>query len=194
MVGIPPKHIKKMRVNNNNSVKFAFPLPGAKPAPIHERVFRKYDVDGSGTISLAEFKNVCYDLGHFMTEEELNIAYKLIDNNLDGSLSLDEFASWWKKTSRWQFLKLNDEEKEILHIVAIHFKNCDSDASGSVDKQEFSRLYSDLFACGFTSKPEQLCWEDIAHKSPFQLKFNEYLEWIMLRGDSIKRKELIKLV
>ena len=188
-----------MRNNRNqvriqNAGRFAFPLPTSRPVPLHERVFHKYDVDGSGTISLSEFNNICYDLGHFMNTEDLNIAYKLIDSNQDNSLSLDEFGAWWKKTNRWAALKLNEEEKEVLHIASLHFRNCDSDASGSIDKQEFSKLYSDLFVCGFTNKPEQVCWEDIAPKCTNQLKFNEYLEWIMLKSDVEKRKELYNLV
>ncbi len=45
--------------------------------PVSKIIFKKYDVDGSGFIDKSEFKNLCYDQGHFLNDTELDFAMKV---------------------------------------------------------------------------------------------------------------------
>ncbi len=47
---------------------------------LSRRVFNKYDKDGSGSIDQEEFRNMCYDMGHYLTPEETEIAFLQIDS------------------------------------------------------------------------------------------------------------------
>ncbi len=39
--------------------------------------FKKYDKDNSGTIDKEEFKSLCYELGHKLSEQELSLALQV---------------------------------------------------------------------------------------------------------------------
>ncbi|KAJ3015227.1 UNVERIFIED_CONTAM: hypothetical protein HDU68_012825 [Siphonaria sp. JEL0065] len=54
------------------------------------QLFDRYDHDGSGSISISEFKSLCYDMGYFLTDQELALDVKLLDADGNGTLSYDE--------------------------------------------------------------------------------------------------------
>lgn len=62
-----------------------------------EQVFKSFDKDESGTIEINELRDVAKELGHEITEEELQIVFDEIDENKDGKISLTEFTKWWIK-------------------------------------------------------------------------------------------------
>ena len=41
---------------------------GGRAPPISKRVFDKHDADKSGFICVNEFKALCYELGHYLTD------------------------------------------------------------------------------------------------------------------------------
>lgn len=57
---------------------------GGPRKPLSRLMFDKYDKDHGGTIDAQEFKLLCYDLGHHMTDAELAIAIREIDNSGNG--------------------------------------------------------------------------------------------------------------
>ncbi len=60
-------------------------------------VFDKYDRDASGGIDSSEFRDMCYDLGHALSDAEYVLALQLLDANGDGRIEYSEFVSWWKQ-------------------------------------------------------------------------------------------------
>jgi len=65
---------------SNNEVKIAF---------------AKYDADGSGAIDKEELGELSKELGHELTDEELDKALKDLDLNGDGVIDLKEFSRWY---------------------------------------------------------------------------------------------------
>lgn len=58
-----------------------------------ERVFRLYDTEGKGYISIEDLQRVATDLRESMTEEELQEMIDRADLDEDGVISLDEFRN-----------------------------------------------------------------------------------------------------
>eukprot|EP00833_Pecoramyces_ruminatium_P007045 jgi/Orpsp1_1/1181077/evm.model.c7180000075767.1 len=58
--------------------------------PISRIVFNKYDKDNSGTITIDEFKLMAYDLGYYLSDNELNMAIKKLDKNGGDSVTYND--------------------------------------------------------------------------------------------------------
>lgn len=60
---------------------------GGPAPPLSKRVFDKYDHDKSGDISVTEFGNLCYEMGHFLSPAEIEMAVRRLDTYV-ASLSI----------------------------------------------------------------------------------------------------------
>lgn len=58
--------------------------------------FDKYDVNGSGEIDIRELQQLTRALGLSLDRESINNAMFELDANRNGSISFDEFWSWWQ--------------------------------------------------------------------------------------------------
>ena len=54
--------------------------------------FRKADADGSGALSMEEFKNACFEMDIGLTRREVNILMHQCDIDGDGTISYEEFV------------------------------------------------------------------------------------------------------
>ena len=55
------------------------------------KVFRLFDDDNTGTITLRNLRRVARELGETMTDEELQEMIDRADSNADGSVTMDDF-------------------------------------------------------------------------------------------------------
>ena len=55
------------------------------------KVFRLFDDDSSGTITLRNLRRVARELGETMTDEELQEMVDRADSNGDGAVTMDDF-------------------------------------------------------------------------------------------------------
>merc|ERR1712151_1124558 len=95
-------------------------------------VFDKYDKDKSGSISKAELKDICYSLGHPLSDAELTIALKVLDEDGNGVISYNEFKDWWaKKESRFDAFESEEEMKWLSNFIDM-FTKYDTDKSGQI--------------------------------------------------------------
>jgi len=62
------------------------------PPPMSKRVFMKYDKDGGNSIDTAELGNMMYDLGHPLSQREIEGAVKILDTDGDGIISSAKLA------------------------------------------------------------------------------------------------------
>lgn len=56
--------------------------------------FRQYDLDGNGSISMDEYKQLSVAGGWNKTDEELEKMMADLDTDGDGEISFDEFVVW----------------------------------------------------------------------------------------------------
>ena len=67
------------------------------------KVFRLFDDDKTGTITLRNLRRVARELGETMTDEELQEMIDRADSNGDGAVTLDDFFNiMTKKTFAWK--------------------------------------------------------------------------------------------
>ena len=66
------------------------------------KVFRLFDDDGTGNITLRNLRRVAKELGETMTDEELQEMIDRADSNGDSAVTMDDFYNiMTKKTFTW---------------------------------------------------------------------------------------------
>lgn len=58
--------------------------------------FNKYDIDGSGSLDVLEFRKFMNDLGEKLSEVEFRWLVSQVDTDKSGSIEFTEFWEWWK--------------------------------------------------------------------------------------------------
>ncbi|EDQ93080.1 uncharacterized protein MONBRDRAFT_22474 [Monosiga brevicollis MX1] len=161
-------------------------------------IFRRYDRDGSGTISASELTEVAYKMGHPMTEEQYRFhAPCAVDGS--GELNYSEFKRWWANKDR--FTQLEDQpahedeqaaEQDMaaaaawtkwVDSVVAHFEFFDKDHSGSISRDEFGELFQNLRGNGYDlpSTPDAaLAVLDANGDGSVSLR--EYVQWMRRTG------------
>eukprot|EP00735_Rhodelphis_limneticus_P006566 TRINITY_DN18987_c0_g1::TRINITY_DN18987_c0_g1_i1::g.21614::m.21614 TRINITY_DN18987_c0_g1::TRINITY_DN18987_c0_g1_i1::g.21614 ORF type:complete len:175 (+),score=14.20,sp/Q8RZB5/CML10_ORYSJ/31.33/6e-16,EF-hand_1/PF00036.27/3.3e-07,EF-hand_1/PF00036.27/0.0036,EF-hand_1/PF00036.27/7.1e-05,EF-hand_1/PF00036.27/0.00047,EF-hand_7/PF13499.1/2.1e-07,EF-hand_7/PF13499.1/1.4e-08,EF-hand_7/PF13499.1/4.4e-10,EF-hand_5/PF13202.1/6.6e-06,EF-hand_5/PF13202.1/2.8,EF-hand_5/PF13202.1/2.9e-05,EF-hand_5/PF13202.1/0 len=152
-------------------------------ATVSKRIFSKYDKDGSGAISHDEFRSLCYDMGHCLSEAELIMALRVLDADGSGHVAYSEFLKWWQNgEGRWSKIQLSDEDLQKVEQASAYFRYFDQDASGTISREEFTNLYNDLFRNGLTTKTLDKCLEDLDTNQDGTVGFNEYIDWLARIG------------
>jgi len=100
-----------------------------------KEAFAMFDIDGNGTIELAELQQVMHKLGQSPTKAELQEMIQSVDDNGDGEIDFDEFLILMK--SRIGSVDAEEELKEAFRVF-------DTDDSGEIDKKELKRLMKKL--------------------------------------------------
>eukprot|EP00658_Telonema_sp_P-2_P082079 TRINITY_DN858_c0_g1_i4.p1 TRINITY_DN858_c0_g1~~TRINITY_DN858_c0_g1_i4.p1 ORF type:complete len:166 (-),score=40.69 TRINITY_DN858_c0_g1_i4:156-653(-) len=95
-------------------------------------IFDKYDTDGDGTLDAEEFKFMCMDLGHDLSEDEQRYALLKLDTSGTGRVSYDDFIEkFWSTDERWDGLRLDDDELMELSCLLTEFQAFDADEDGT---------------------------------------------------------------
>ncbi|TPX33581.1 hypothetical protein SmJEL517_g03565 [Synchytrium microbalum] len=162
--------------------------PGGTPKKLVSRiVFDKYDVDRSGSIDAKEFRTLVYEFGYFLSDQELEMAVRILDVNGDGNISYEEFIQWWSKDQRFETLRLSPEDFENLNRAVKNFQKYDKNLSGVIDVKEFPALYKELSAHGLTTKGLAATLEDFDSNRDGKVSFNEFIQYfqtsVMRKGD-----------
>jgi len=153
-----------------------------EPTSVSQILFHKYDVHHSGSITVAEFKDLCYDLGHFLSNEQAAIAVKMIDRDGNGTIEYNEFMKWWRSENKWGKLELDEKQLGALQRASTYFRFFDKHKEGSLNKQEFQSLHADLLKNKFTTKNLEQCLQDLDENNDGKIQFNEYIDWLVRIG------------
>jgi len=146
---------------------------------VAEGVFKKYDTDGSGSISSEEFQMMCYELDHCVTDDEVEIAVKVINSSGSGEIKKGEFLKWWKLgQDRWKEVKLDEEELKVRQSAATTFHKFDSDSSGSIEAKEFDAFYANLVESKLTTDSKNDVLESLDKDKDGSIQFPEYVQWL----------------
>ena len=94
----------------------------------HEEYLTNYwskaDADGSGILDRDELQGLMARLGRLLQEEELDVAFAIMDEDGSGGIEYDEFSNWFE----W----LQAEDLTIGRL----FDQVDKDDSGMLDREE----------------------------------------------------------
>jgi len=75
-------------------------------------VFKKFDKDNNNTFDKNELKDLANALGHSLSDEQLELAFKDLDLNKDGVIDLFEFKRWYFTGLR----PFNDRTRNMLRL------------------------------------------------------------------------------
>ena len=143
-------------------------------APISD----KFDTDKSGKINAKEFSHLCFNLGYALTDVELDLALKVLDDDNSGEIELNEFTNWWKRGDRWASIQLQDEELEKRKLAADTFNSFDSGKTGYITKSDFDAFYDELVKAGLTKQEKSKVFENLDRSGDGRVQFSEYINWL----------------
>jgi len=151
---------------------------GQEPLRVVESIFRKYDTDGSKTISATELIAVCYDLGYYLTPEESDVALKLLDKDGRGSIDFKEFLQFWRDSDK--FKKLDESQTERVQQAIAYFRFFDKKNCGSVSHDEYASLHADLIKNNLLPASVTVAHglETMDENRDGKVEFNEFMDYL----------------
>ncbi len=105
-----------------------------------------------------EFKELAYDKGHYLTEEEIAVAMSTLSSGGgDGAITMQEFEHWWAQggSDRWSGLTLSQEQQGIVTALVQCFKWFDSNGDGTLSWDEWPDCYAQLLEYEYVLPEEQ---------------------------------------
>jgi len=129
-----------------------------------------------------EFKMLCYDFGHFFSDEELHIAIREVDTQGLGQIGYEDFIKWWSTADRFTQFNLNNEALELRQKASATFQRFDTEKLGYINSADFPAFWTFLQREGLTDKDEAACKEDLDQNSDGNIQFNEYVDWLVRIG------------
>lgn len=146
-------------------------------------VFEKYDVDANGVIDRNEFHDMILDLGYYFEAQELLDAFAIVDNDGDGFISINEFASFWRRDDRFRFLRLDEDRRQKVKQLSEFFAYFDRLKRGMLDCDEFIAMHQAMVISGYTSLGDSKeCMNALDLNKDGFVHFNELLAYAVQRG------------
>ena len=99
-----------------------------------DEMIKKIDADGSGDINYSEFINTAVSLEKLLSEERLEMTFRVFDKDGDNQISIKEIKELLEACKQV-------DEKMVLRAI----KDIDKKAQGVLTFQEFKALIKRLF-------------------------------------------------
>ena len=99
-----------------------------------DKIFMMVDTNNNGAIDYSEFIASAANLNHLMSEQQLNAAFKALDQDGSGEISFQEFSE--------VFTAGLDIGKEELMSV---FESIDTGKNGLINQEEFKTFVKRIF-------------------------------------------------
>jgi Ca2+-binding EF-hand superfamily protein len=171
----------------------ALPFPGIPPRgnkPVSKIIFEKWAGSGSTFITRDQFRNLVIDYGYFLTDSELELSLKVLDQNGDGQIQYDEFLQWWNQENRFDKLKLDDTMLMVVNKASEVFRKIDNNTNGVIDAGEYKAFFDLMRESGLTEKDPDSLKMDLDKNGDGKISFNEYINYI-IRSESIPMKTFL---
>lgn len=158
--------------------------------------FDSFDADGSGAIDPDEFRRLCKRISPTMSDEDVEEALEVIDEDGDGEITFAEFEVWWngdyaselreaheqmlgssemdevEMVERWEGKKRDLEEAKLRRT----FDGVDEDGSGEIEEPEFRRLCRRLDA-RLEDEVVSRAWAQLDEDGSGAADFREFEAW-----------------
>lgn len=144
---------------------------------ILEAVFRRYDKDNSGYLSVEEFISLLRRLSkHVSTlkgaEKAIaNAVFALLDRNSDGKLDFDEFCLWWCRDSidRYQYF-VGEKSKLLQQAYNLYVTYTEN---GNMNEIDFFRML-DTLKISYSEED----FFALDKNSDGKIDFHEFCDWL----------------
>ena len=156
-------------------------------------VFNKYDKDQDGFVDKNELQHLCMEMGTRLSDDELNLAVKILDTDGDDKIEFTEFKKWWDTEDRFARLRRSEAEIAFLNNVLSSFITFDKNNDGVVDREEFKNLHAILASTGYKTHAEQDDWDDMDRDHNGHISFNEFVDWL-IRGSQQKEQPGVQVM
>mmetsp|Transcript_38976 Transcript_38976/g.59261 ORF Transcript_38976/g.59261 Transcript_38976/m.59261 type:complete len:153 (+) Transcript_38976:458-916(+) len=108
-----------------------------------EDIIEQCDYNGDGVIDFQEFISACIDRKVLKNKNDVKIAFRILDTNGDGTISLDDFDDLFNS---YGGAKMDNEVWENL------LQEADKNGDGVVSFDEFSEAMGNLLRNGLNKK------------------------------------------
>jgi len=180
------------------------------PKSLHEVkvIFKTWDEDGSGTISLKELQHVMQRLAPGMREEDLAALLREADKNNNGLIEYEEFVDWL--TLPTSGISINSGSASVFDLDSVLrplFDVYDQDKSGTISLEELQNMQETLRNAVMASHDEDTVSElpiafasDVGewfdHDHDGNIGFEEFVEWQRqsLEASEVSQARLVELV
>lgn len=133
--------------------------------------FIQADIDKSDSLSFAELKRLCDEMGLPMGNDEEEALFKM-DTDGSGALDIEEWTKWWLG----RISTLPNPSKQQEAIATNTFKKLDVDGSGYLDASELRTLITQLGA-DFSDEELAQAIEEIDSDSSGVIECSEFVFW-----------------
>lgn len=133
---------------------------------------------GIGALDKERFRLQCYLQGYCLSQDELDRAFDAVDLDGSGSVDFTEYFLWFRRDDRFQhLLHGSDEKATLIRQTGEFFMHYDTNWTGLLDAEQFSKLHQSLLdnGCASESLEEAMAQADV--NGDGQISLNEFLRW-----------------
>jgi hypothetical protein len=152
-------------------------------------VFKEFDTDDSGSIDRDELQAMMAKMGNPLSDEQVDVALKDLDQNGDGVVDFDEFAKWY-------FSGMRSYSKQTRALNQIH--NYAQQLGGTLGdpsilemvKENKSKMIEQKVAFAINTTPEtSYGTEAKVRVNIFGREYEKYLAAVKAFASDIKKEE-----
>ena len=145
------------------------------PEIVVKSLFKKYDTDDSGRLGKNEMLTLLKeDLG--MKENQAQACILLVDKDGCGEVSFDEFTLWLRTEKGFRNIDDSSRYYKVQKAIEL-FKEFDKDGNGTIDREEFKKLFKKFQAnCDASQIDNALQALDTSGDG--KISFPEFLAWL----------------
>jgi CRP-like cAMP-binding protein/Ca2+-binding EF-hand superfamily protein len=152
--------------------------------------FDKMDKGKTGALDRAEFRGLCKAISLDANPKQLDVYFKQIDYDKNGTIEFEEFKEWFVTTDddvllkARLVLKLGKDKKTIQKAVTLRsiFNQIDSSQAGEVSMQDMLQVAVDLGVEGANQAELKLIFQEMDLDGNGTIDFDEFNEWVNLKG------------
>mmetsp|Transcript_19722 Transcript_19722/g.35094 ORF Transcript_19722/g.35094 Transcript_19722/m.35094 type:complete len:255 (-) Transcript_19722:8-772(-) len=133
--------------------------------------------DNATVMTKETFHRHCYRNGYCLTLDEVDQAFQELDKDGSGEVDFSEYLRWWRTDDRFKHLPQDEsqEMREWVVQVSDYFRQYDTDFSGYLDTEQFTKMFNESLSDWGLSLEDVLDQADVNRDGKISL--NEFISW-----------------